>query len=87
MSSERLQHWSTCRIEGIERLRRSFSFADFRQALAFANAVGELAEQHNHHPALRVEWGKVTVDWWSHDVGGISERDRQMAAATDLLHA
>ncbi|KGQ21629.1 4a-hydroxytetrahydrobiopterin dehydratase [Thermus filiformis] len=71
--------------ENPPRLRKTFRFANFREALAFANRVGELAEGANHHPRLTVEWGRVTVEWWTHSAGGITEKDREMARLTDGL--
>ncbi|MCH1927346.1 4a-hydroxytetrahydrobiopterin dehydratase [Shewanella sp. C31] len=68
-----------------ERLAKAFRFRDFREALAVAHRVGELAERENHHPRLTVEWGRVTVEWWTHTAGGITEKDRQMARLTDAL--
>lgn len=77
--------WEVVTLEGEKQLRRVFKFKNFAQALAFANQVGELAEAHNHHPALLVEWGKVTVRWWTHKIGGLHENDAVMAAKTDQL--
>lgn len=68
-----------------ERLYKAFRFPNFREALAFANRVGELAEAHNHHPRLTVAWGQVEVEWWTHSAGGITEKDREMARLTDAL--
>jgi 4a-hydroxytetrahydrobiopterin dehydratase len=62
-----------------------FRFEDFAQALAFTNAVGELAEAENHHPALLTEWGRVTVTWWTHVARGVTRSDLAMAAKTDEL--
>ncbi len=58
--------------EGIPTVARSYSFKNFRTALAFANAVGALAEREKHHPELVVEWGRVGVRWWTHAIGGVS---------------
>lgn len=77
--------WEIVEIDGIKRLRRRFNFNNFKQALAFANQVGELAEQEGHHPAILTEWGKVTVTWWSHKIKGLHVNDFVMAAKTDAL--
>jgi len=71
---------------GIARLQRVFSFPNFVQALAFTNLVGEIAESEGHHPALLTEWGKVTVGWWTHKIGGLHRNDFIMAAKTDELY-
>lgn len=66
-------------------LRRVYKFRDFAQALSFTNKVGALAEAQGHHPALLTEWGKVTVMWWTHKIGGLHKNDFIMAAKTDKL--
>lgn len=71
--------------ENPPRLKKTFRFPNFQEALAFANRVGELAERENHHPRLEVEWGRVTVEWWTHSAGGITEKDLEMARLTDEL--
>ena len=65
------------------QLYREFEFANFTEALAFTNAIGELAEQCNHHPSLTTEWGKVTVIWWTHLISGLHINDFLMAAKCD----
>jgi 4a-hydroxytetrahydrobiopterin dehydratase len=77
--------WQVLELEGEKRLQRTFKFKDFTQALAFTNQVGELAEEQDHHPALLTEWGKVTVTWWTHKIGGLHKNDFIMAAKTDQL--
>jgi 4a-hydroxytetrahydrobiopterin dehydratase len=62
-----------------DALERTFEFADFRQALAFVNRVGELAEAANHHPDIAVNYNRVTLRWWTHTAGGITDRDRDLA--------
>ena len=64
-----------------------YLFKNFRHALAFTNAVGAIAEEVGHHPALLTEWGKVTVTWWSHEMRGLHRNDFIMAARTDVLAA
>lgn len=55
-------------------LLKSYRFKNFRTALAFTNSVGALAEEQKHHPRLITEWGSVEVGWWTHAIGGVSER-------------
>ncbi len=78
--------WEVTEEDGISRLQRTFTFPDFRQALAFTNRVGELAEREQHHPKLVTEWGKVTVIWWTHSVNGLHMNDFIMAARTSELN-
>ena len=75
--------WSVIERDGIRRLERAFTFANFVDALAFTNAVGALAETEGHHPALTTEWGRVTVGWWTHAIAGLHRNDFVMAAKTD----
>ena len=77
--------WTPIVQNNILRLEREFKFKNFRQALAFTHQVGELAEQHGHHPAILTEWGKVTVTWWSHKIRGLHKTDLILAAKTDRL--
>ncbi|HEX6123240.1 MAG TPA: 4a-hydroxytetrahydrobiopterin dehydratase, partial [Ktedonobacterales bacterium] len=53
----------------------------------FTNAVGALAEEQGHHPALLTEWGRVTVAWWTHTIRGLHRNDFIMAAKTDEAYA
>jgi 4a-hydroxytetrahydrobiopterin dehydratase len=78
--------WQIVERDGTGQLERVYEFENFVQALAFTNAVGELAEAHDHHPALLTEWGKVAVTWWTHSAGGLTDNDFVMAAETDQLY-
>jgi 4a-hydroxytetrahydrobiopterin dehydratase len=78
--------WEVVKVGLVLQLRRSFSFDDFKGAMRFAVAVAEVAEAEGHHPALLVEWGKTTVTWWTHKIGGLHRNDFVMAAKTDELH-
>ncbi len=80
-----LSGWEIVEIDGIRRLTRTFLFNNFKQALAFTNRVAEIAEIEQHHPALLTEWGKVTVSWWTHKIGGLHRNDFIMAAKTGQL--
>jgi len=78
--------WQIVEREGVQRLARRFKFRDFAQALAFTNDVGQAAEAEGHHPAILTEWGRVTVTWWTHKIGGLHQNDFVMAAKTDQLY-
>lgn len=84
---QQVPQWSVVERDGIKRLERVFPFKNFVKALAFTNKVGEIAEQEGHHPAILTEWGKVTVMWWTHTVGGLHKNDFIMAARTDQLYS
>jgi 4a-hydroxytetrahydrobiopterin dehydratase len=70
-------------IEGA--LEREFRFRDFKEALAFVNEVGELAERENHHPDVEIHWNRVKLRWWTHVQQAITERDLEMARRTNSL--
>ena len=66
-------------------LERTFELGSFAEAIGFVNRVAELAERENHHPHIAVDYRKVTLRWWTHSAGGITGRDRELAAACDGL--
>jgi len=84
-SMAQLPEWQIIDVDGVKRLTRTLKCKNFVEALALAELVGELAEQENHHPALLVEWGRLTVTWWTHKIKGLHENDFILAARTDLL--
>jgi 4a-hydroxytetrahydrobiopterin dehydratase len=81
-----VSEWEIVEQEGIKKLSRVFQFDDFAKALAFTNALGELAEEEDHHPALLTEWGRTTVTWWTHKIKGLHRNDFVMAAKADDLY-
>jgi 4a-hydroxytetrahydrobiopterin dehydratase len=66
-------------------LERTFELASFPEAIAFVGRVAELAEVENHHPDIAVHYRRVTLRWWTHTAGGITERDRELAKASSAL--
>ncbi|MBI2069323.1 MAG: 4a-hydroxytetrahydrobiopterin dehydratase [Elusimicrobia bacterium] len=84
--NQEIPDWRVIEAEGIKRLDRVFKFSDFAQALAFVNKVAQAAEEEGHHPALLLEWGQVTVTWWTHKIRGLHQNDFVMAAKTDGLY-
>ena len=73
------------RVVNEHHLEREFQFKDFREALAFTNKVGELAEAQGHHPDIYLAWGKVKVTIWTHKIDGLTESDFVLAAKIDRL--
>ncbi len=67
------------------RLVRVVAFKDFGEALAFVNAVGEMAEEQNHHPDIDIRYNKVTLALVTHDSGGITRLDIELARAIDVV--
>jgi len=82
---KQIPDWRIIEECGTPRIQRIFEFPDFVTALDFTCRVGELAEQFGHHPAILTEWGKVTVQWWTHKICGLHMNDFIMAAKTDQL--
>lgn len=80
-----LPDWEIVEAGGVRQLRREYKLKNFAQALAFANKVGEIAEQEDHHPSILVEYGKVTLTWYTHKIKGLHVNDFIMAARSDQL--
>ena len=78
--------WQVKDVDGENRLERVFKFKDFAEAMKFTNKIGAIAEEEDHHPMIITEWGKVTIDWWTHKIGGLHKNDFIMAAKTDQLY-
>ena len=81
-----ISEWRVVDQAGEKRLERVLRFKNFRQALDFTVQVGKQAEMEDHHPLIQTEWGRVTVQWWTHAVGGLHKNDFIMAAKTDELY-
>ena len=76
-----MQEWPE--VDGA--LEREFRFDGFAGALAFVNRVGELAETENHHPDIAIHYNRVVLRWSTHSAGGVTERDRELAARVSEL--
>ncbi|MFA6242126.1 MAG: 4a-hydroxytetrahydrobiopterin dehydratase [Candidatus Hydrogenedentales bacterium] len=64
-------------------LEKEFEFKDFKEALAFTNAVGAIAEEENHHPDILTSYGKTTVTIFTHKIDGLTESDFVFAAKVE----
>ena len=78
--------WQMISEKGIPQLMRLFPFRGFAQATDFAMAIASLAEEQGHHPRLVLEWGKVTVSWWTHKIRNLHRNDFIMAKKTDDIY-
>jgi len=78
--------WDVVEVEGVQRLKRTFKFKNFAEALVFTNKVGEIAEEQGHHPVIELTWGRATVQWWTHDIKGLHNNDFIMAAKTSEIY-
>jgi 4a-hydroxytetrahydrobiopterin dehydratase len=66
-------------------LKKTYRFADFREAQLFVNRVGDLAEQQGHHPDICFGWGQADITIWTHKINGLTESDFILAAKIDEL--
>lgn len=77
--------WNLVARDDIPRLQRIFKFKNYAQSLEFTNKVAAIAEEQDHHPLIILEWGKVTIQWWTHVVKGLHQNDFILAAKTNQL--
>ena len=68
-----------------KKIKREFSFADFKEAMVFVNKVAALAEEEGHHPDVHIFYNKVVIELWTHAVGGLSQNDFILAAKIERL--
>jgi 4a-hydroxytetrahydrobiopterin dehydratase len=64
-------------------IRRSYRFETYMAGVRFATRVAELAEQADHHPDILIGYRQVTLTLTSHDAGGLTDRDFDLAARID----
>lgn len=67
-------------------ITRTFNFPDFRGSLTFVNRVGELAEAAGHHPDIDIRYNKVKLTLVTHDAGGLTAKDFDLAERVNALH-
>jgi 4a-hydroxytetrahydrobiopterin dehydratase len=67
------------------KLMRKYEFANFAEALAFVNRVGEIAESMDHHPDIKFGWGYAEISTTTHDRGGITDLDISLAGRINQL--
>jgi 4a-hydroxytetrahydrobiopterin dehydratase len=80
--AEQVPGW---RVVDGHHITKTFKFPDFRQALAFVNKVGNVAEEEGHHPDILLSWGKAEVTTWTHAINGLTESDFILAAKIDRI--
>lgn len=76
---EELKNWQ---LDG-EAIKNEWAFDDFISALKFINRVGQLAEQHGHHPEIYNVYNKVSLRFSTHSEGGLTDKDFKIAAEID----
>lgn len=67
-------------------IEKEFHFKDFKEALNFANRIGDLAEAEGHHPDIHLSWGKVRIIVWTHKINGLTANDFILASKIDTLN-
>ncbi len=78
------------KLEGWEvvtehHLKKEYKFGDYKEAQAFVDRVGALAEEQWHHPDICFGWGRAEVTIWTHKIDGLTESDFILAAKIDQL--
>ncbi len=68
-----------------KKLKKDYSFKNYKSALAFVNDTAKIAEEENHHPDIFLTWGKVSIEIFTHKIDGLSENDFILAAKIDAL--
>lgn len=66
-------------------IQKKFSLGNFKEALAFVNQVGDLAEQSDHHPDITINYNKVTLTLWTHTAGGLTNKDFDLAGHIEKI--
>ena len=74
-------------IESNKFIKRVYKFPDFKKGLSFVKAIGQIAEEENHHPDIHLSWGKVVVKTTTHSVKGLSKNDFSLAEKFDAEYA
>ena len=77
--------WRVFEEDDIKKIICSFAFLNYDDSRNFLNKVADLAEEQDHHPEITLEWGKVTVSWWSHKIKGLHKNDFICASKTDSV--
>ena len=68
-----------------KKIERTFEFDDFTGAIDFVNAVAEISEEQEHHPDIDIRYNHVKVSIYTHNKGGLTELDFQLAERIDTL--
>lgn len=81
---ENLNNLSSWTLDG-KTITKTLVFQDFIAAMDFVNKLVEPAEAAGHHPDLTISYNKVTVTLTTHDAGGLTEKDFNLAQVIDSL--
>ena len=80
-----LPGWQVTKEEDISKLRKTYFFKQYKDAVSFVNRVAAEADAQDHHPLIVLEWGRVTISWWTHVLRGLHLNDFILAAKMDPL--
>ena len=80
------QDWNLSTEVDFPQLKREYIFGNFADAQKFANLIGDLAEKEGHHPSILLEYGKVTVRWWSHKIKSLHINDFILSSKTEEIY-
>lgn len=75
--------WSV--VEDGKKIQRTIKFKTFAEGIVFVVQVAKLAEEEGHHPDFQINYSKVTLELWTHAIGGLSDNDFILAAKIDAL--
>lgn len=77
--------WKLLEVDGHLELTRKYAFKGFMPGVELVNRIAEIAETEGHHPDLRLAYGSLTVELWTHAAGGLTENDFVLAAKIDRI--
>lgn len=84
---QQIAQWNLVNEDGVLKLRRSWKVKTFTKGLEFFRIIAGLAEAEGHHPDLHlVGWNNVTIEIWTHSVGGLTQNDFILAAKINELN-
>ena len=78
--------WQLLNDDDTQKLGKSYKFQNFIQAQEFTSSIGDMAEKEGHHPTIILEYGMVTVSWWSHKIKGLHNNDLLLSLKTDEIY-
>ena len=78
--------WELIDVKEVPQLKKLFKFNDYIGAVDFTKKIADISEKEKHHPSILLEWGKVTVRWWTHKIKGLHKNDFIMSAKTDEIY-
>lgn len=81
---QNLKNLTGWKLDG-DAIKKEWKFKDFSEAMQFINKVSELAEQNDHHPELFNIYNQVSLRFSTHDAGGLTKRDFNMASKIDKI--